>query len=353
MRPSELYAEGARAADEIIASVFRVGVEKALNPLNPRDYLVISRRLAQAIAGVTRDAEAQVMRDALDQLDVEWDKLTDKQHDRIIDATRIALARGPVEAIPAVRRVLEMTGQSIIEGTKKKTRDAYAMEIGVVATDVDKRIVEHAAKSQSLFITSEYDRRASRFSEKARAVVSEGLEEGASNKAIAVALRADVGQYVARSDAYWNTIANVFAGRARAYAALSSYEEAGIERYKFMAVLDERTTLQCRFMHGRSFEVGSALQRYGDVEGSGDPESVRVLQPWIATGRDDGGGEFLYYKNANGQRIRVADVQANAVGRVDDVGAFKARLSDAQLQDRGIMTPPCHARCRSTIVPDM
>ncbi len=154
-----------------------------------------------------------------------------------------------------------------------------------------------------------------------------------------------------RSRAYYNMVSSVYAGRARQYASLRSYDDAALSIYTFEAVLDAVTTLQCRFMHGRTFSVKADLKRYKAVAASSNPEDVRFIQPWVQVGKNKAGDQVLYTKQVDGSRDELATVDEDATGEDDEVGAFSTKLSDAQLQAKGCTCPPLHGNCRSTIVP--
>jgi len=162
-------------------------------------------------------------------------------------------------------------------------------------------------------------------------------------------------QSVGKTKSYWNVIAGVFVNRARTYGQLASYDEAGIQRFVFEAILDEVTTDQCATLHGRVFETAAGLDRYRQVEQSGDPESVIDLQPWIRVGKDpDTGNRIMFTQNRGGGRQFVGEIVQSRVGTLDSTGKQRNVVSSAALQNEiGAFMPPLHARCRSTIVADV
>nr|WP_237078802.1 hypothetical protein [Myxococcus xanthus] len=121
---------------------------------------------------------------------------------------------------------------------------------------------------------------------------------------------------------------------------MSSYAEAGVRRYRIEAVLDEATTQVCRFLHGKAFSVGEALQRFERLESLSQPEDLKQELP--------GGGRALLYVNRGGQETRLAEVLRSAVGTRDDVGEFRSLVSDRQLAEVGVGFPPYHGLCRTT-----
>lgn len=326
----------------------RVVLQKALDPNNPRHFVRILRDLARATKRLSGAAEAGALRKALATLDVDWAKLDVQQRQRIVEAARQAIARPAADVAAKIEDLFLRQGKAIGSATRASTRVKHKLEIGVDLSRQDHKVLEYLAASQGNYVRDEYGRRSVRFSELAREIVADGLESGQGSAEISSTLREKLAD-ASRSDAYWDLIASTFANRARTYANLSSYKEAMIEWFVFEAVLDERTSAVCRFMHGRRFRVERALRAYARSEKIG-PE---VAQPWLQQGENVDGDRVLYYEDARGNRREVAIIEDSGEGNVDDTGAFAAVLSDDALEKAGIMTPPLHGNCRSTILPDV
>ncbi|HEU4403753.1 MAG TPA: hypothetical protein VFS43_00435 [Polyangiaceae bacterium] len=132
---------------------------------------------------------------------------------------------------------------------------------------------------------------------------------------------------------------------------MSTYAEAGIERYVLRAVLDEVTTPPCRFLDGKVFAVRDALARFDRLERAEGPEAALDLRPWLREGPDpEGGGRRLYVRQG-GERVTVARVVRSGAGARDDRGAFTADPGERMLSGFGLDLPPFHANCRTTTVP--
>lgn len=345
------FWHGQRAAEALVKAVYGVDVRKALDPLHPHDFLVIQKRLADSLKGLSAAAHKDAITHALNTLDVDWSRMSEAQKDRVFKEANVALAAAQRMLIPSVVRQLDLFGKQMVTATKGAAAKKFSLDLQSAFTVKDQKVMQHAASSQALFVRNAQGQRLTGWSQKVRDVVSSGLDRGLGRKDIAAEVKDAVGSYVKRDDSYWNVIANVFANRARVYASLSAYEESEIDNYRFEAVLDEVTTMQCRFLDGRIFPVKVALQKYADVA-AGDPEDVKYVQPWLSSGKDDDGNEVLFYKDKAGGKVVVADVLENAEGLKDQKGKFKPRLSDAQLAGQGVCVPPLHANCRSSIVPD-
>lgn len=352
MTTGALYQAGAEAAEEILGEVFRVDVTKALNPLDHGDFLRIIFRLQQSLIGLTGPAEAAAMAAALDTLDIDWTTASAAKQEAVMRAANKALAHTPDKILPALNATLTKTYTDIAGGTMKKTKEKFSLDVASSLTVQDKKVAKQAASAQAHYVRDEYGNRADRASDIARKVVADGLKNGLGRIEIGAKLE-DALQVVNanRSRAYYNMVSSVYAGRARQYASLRSYDDAGLSIYTFEAVLDAVTTLQCRFMHGRTFSVKSDLKRYKQVAAAKDPEDVRFIQPWVQVGKNQAGDQVLYLKQADGSRDELADVVDDASGEDDETGSFNTKLSDAQLQAKGCTCPPLHGNCRSTIVP--
>lgn len=352
-------AAGAQAAEDILRTVARIDVAKALDPLKPGDFDVIVARLRRAMSRATAKTEAEVLTAAVNALDVDWGNLTAAGRTKIIRAAAATLSKIPPRVIPPLETTLTIAGQRIQQSTRKAVvrslSATFRSRIGIALSDQDKRIITHAAGSQAHYITDQWGRRRLAWSRIARETVAEGLEQGLGREEIAGMLHARLGVKAgARATRnYYEVVASVYAGRARSYANAASFADAGIERYVFEAVMDERTTDQCAFLNGRIFETSHTLDLFDRVADSTDPEAVKDIQPWLRAGRGPDGERVLFTQDTAGNRTHVCNVVQSRVGLLDAPGKFSQAKSTADLQAMGLCMPPLHARCRSTIVADV
>ena len=73
-------------------------------------------------------------------------------------------------------------------------------------------------------------------------MVADGLEAGLGRQDIAQDLaRAATSTLAGRGKPYWEVVAGSFIGQGRSFGNLSAFAEAGLDRYVFEAVLDERS----------------------------------------------------------------------------------------------------------------
>lgn len=218
---------------------------------------------------------------------------------------------------------------------------------------VDRRIAAHVTRTQVNFVTDELGRRVEGFGAEARRIVAEGLEVGLGRDDLSAALQAAAQDALAgRSAFYWDVVAGAFVGNGRSYAQMSSYAEAGIARYLIEAVLDERTTEICRYLHGKVFEVGDALRRFDVLDRLEAPEDVKQAQPWVREATDAATGHRVLYVDRGGVRTPIIEVPRSGFGARDDRGGHGRSVSNRELMDLGVSFPPYHdGLCRTTTLP--
>lgn len=342
-----LLVQGAEALDELFDAFGLSRLEKALDPSNPKDFLKIVDELSRALQGLTGAAEAAALAEALNILDVDWAKTSTEDMKRIRNAAQSVLSKPAID-YPKVAARFRVTGERVINGVKQQVNETYGTDIGVKLTEVDKRIVEKSAKAQGFYVKDQYAKRAASLDKMAADIITKGVETGAGRAEIAKNLQAAMSAAnVARSESYWMMSAAAHVNRSRVYGCLSSYEEAGFDEYEFVAIRDQVTSAQCRFLHGKRFSVKRALSRYDAI--TDDPESVKTAMPWVSVGKNEEGEEILYFKDASGQRQTVANITENAVGQKDKSGSFDAKMTNEAMADAGIAQPPCHGHCRSRL----
>lgn len=344
-----LYSAAIEAADELLHGIYRLDVAKALDPLNERDFLVIVQRLARALTGVSRDAEAAALRRALAALDVDWPTLSAAAQEQVVRAAQRALGDLPDTVLPRVDQIFEIEAPNLAARSRRATVRRFGLHIGTTTTRTDERIAAFVRKSESNFVRDQYGRRRDELAQRTRDIVAAGLERGLGRDDIVADLSVALAPIVNRGKPYWEVVAMSFANRGRTYTQLAAFEDAGVERYRFDSILDQVTSHVCRFMHGRQFTVARAMLRFDEVENASDPEAIADLQPWMRVGSDGDGNQVLFYERG-GRRRLVAQIDEPGVGRRDQVGRYSRALSNDQLEAAGLMMPPLHGRCRSTLV---
>lgn len=327
-----------------------IGVEKALDPLDRRHYLVLVARIERRLTKISGPIEKSTLKAAIQELDVDWPNLSVERQKAVIKAANQAIRGAADKVRPKVDQVFQAEGKKMVDGSRKSTIRRFKLRIDTDLSRGDARVARFIVKSQGHFVTDEFGRRADGVSRIATKIVQDGIERGLGRDDIAESLERKIGAAVlGRSKSYWDVVSSVFSNRARSFAQLSAFSDAAIETFRFESVLDEVTSVQCRFLHGRIFSTEKAIGRFRDVEASNEPQAVKELQPFMQLGNDEDGNQVLYYKSGDTRNV-VARVDESAVGRKDEVGRFSRARSSDQLQAAGISVPPLHGRCRSTII---
>ncbi len=89
--------------------------------------------------------------------------------------------------------------------------------------------------------------------------LSEYFEKGLTLNQLAQKLEEDLNDILKERKHYWKTVATHWAGTFHNIGTVQSYQRAGIQYAKVVAVLDERTTRICRRMHGKVIKVSALV----------------------------------------------------------------------------------------------
>ncbi|MCP4677373.1 MAG: head morphogenesis protein [Deltaproteobacteria bacterium] len=336
----ELVHKARVSAEEILDRYYRVHLRKAWELDSSRGFDGAVAELASLLRSTTEAADKAALKAVVDALDVDWHKTTAEQRSRLIDDALTAAGRKTVTIPQDIKAPLGDAADEVVSSTRAGVRSKHKLAIGADFNAVDKRIVDHLKTSEANFITDEYGVRLDDFGRKARGIVSHGIDQGLGNDDITAQLqKAAEANLVNRSKHYFQTVANSFIGRGRTFATLSSFNEAGIERYVYEAVLDEATTEQCRFYHGKVFTVNRGLNLFDRVDA--EPDMIKELTPWVRKGRDEDDNEILYVKRKEGI-TRLATIAEPGIGQRDKIGTYSNALKESQLSELGCVMPPTH-----------
>lgn len=340
---------GIWAAEEIAKSL-GVDIAKALDPLDPKDFVTISLRLSRALRGAIAGTEGDALKSAIEGLDVDWPNISAAARDKVIESARAEIV-GMGTVVPAlIDPVLETSGLKIITSTREASVDRFSLDISAAVQPVDTRVADQLRASTSLFVKDQYGERGDALDALARNIVGSGLEQGLGREDISAALATRLAeQQVVRSRDYMNLISTHFANTARTTTQLGAFDEAGVTTWIFEGILDQVTSDICRLLHGRRFSVPKALASSRKALSLTDPDQIKNAQPWVQTGTNADGEQILYYKKGD-QRHTVATVEASGVGRNDAIGTYGNAMSNKKLEAAGVIVPPRHGSCRSTII---
>jgi len=346
-----LVGDACRLADDLLGGWGPELVAKALDLSTPEAFDRTVASLAGRLRRLARPLELAALRAAVAVLDIDWSRTTAEARARLIDAAMVAAGKSMSTVPEQIGAPLSKAAQAVIAATRRDVRASQKVSIGADFNALDHRVAAFTTRCQGLFVRDEYGRRLDGFGSEARRVVAAGLESGLGRQDLVRDLaQAAETALVQRSSAYWEVVAGAFTGQARSFAQVSSYAEAGIERYRIEAVMDEQTTPTCRFLHGKTFSVGTAVRRFKDVEALERPEDIKAVLPWVRHALDAETGRSVLYVRRGEARVPIAEV-TRASSAKDDAGAFRSRVDDAGLLELGLGFPPYHGLCRSTCLP--
>ena len=344
-----LVARARRVADELASELLREPLAKAMDLGTAVGF---DRAVASLAAELRRQAgtpERDAVRAAIGVLDIDWRQTTAEQRRRLMSQAMNAAGRATAIIPARIQARLGPAADEVVSATRSHGRRVQGLAIGAEFNALDRRITAHVTRTQVNFVTDELGRRVEGFGGEARRIVAEGLEAGLGRDDISAALQAAAQDaFVARSAFYWDVVAGAFIGNGRSYAQLSSYAEAGIARYLIEAVLDERTTEICRYLHGKVFEVADGLRRFDALDRLDQPEEVKQAQPWVRESHDPATGNRVLYMDRGGLRTPLVEVTRSGFGTRDDRGEHGQAVSNRELMDLGVSYPPYHGLCRTT-----
>jgi|GEM_PF-3509824 len=125
------------------------------------------------------------------------------------------------------------------------------------------------------------------------------------------------GTFAGSTSQYFTVVAGTVRPHASSFGAIHAMADAEVERYEFFAVMDERTSEICRYMHGKTFTVRSARSLEDRMLRTEDPDEFKRVAGWRS----------------------LSDVQRIGGGGEDALAAA------------GIQLPPLHGLCRSIVLP--
>ena len=346
------WTEARHAAQHLLTSVYRVDLRKALNPLEDGDFLVIVKQLSDQLHAVLGPIEAATVNAAMNALDLDLAALTGPEAAQLANAVNLAVRNIPTPALPRLNGVIRHDLTETMGQTQVRAAARHGWAVDTTLDAVDSKMLT-AVSNVSSWVTDEYGKRASMLAHGVQKTIQDGMMNGLRSADIAEQLQ-KLGQgTINRSKGYWDTIATNVQNRARGFANLRGMEKAGIEAYDYLAVMDERTSDPCRALHGTRFPVSAGLRAYDDLrlQGGNDIEAVEKVMPFVQRRRDHNGDlEFFVQPPGTGATV-IARVIESAVGTPDARGRFADVLSATELAAAGVVVPPIHNRCRSTIEP--
>lgn len=340
------------AARDMLCGCLGVRVGKALNLRTARGFDAAVGDIASRLRTAAGTSDVDAVRAAIAVLDIDWSQTTAQERNDLIREAMIRAQRIMGIVPRQIGITIDPAARDVVAAGRADVR-RRGLNIGATFNAVDQRIVRELPRSQVLFVTAEGERRRDAFSERAREIVASGLERGLGRDDIADELQVAAGRTLARPKHYWEVVAGAFVARGRSLSQLSGYAEAGIQRFRIEAVLDEHTTETCRFLDGKVFAVEDGLRSFAEGEALDEPEAIKSEQPWVREGLNPETGKRELYVVKGGERVPVATVDSRGFGQRDAVGRYSDAKTERDLIDLGVSFPPYHGLCRTTTVPEL
>lgn len=228
------------------------------------------------------------------------------------------------------KNALAMSTENFSDGTSVIKAAGDVAEVFPGFDVVDEGAVDALNGQNSFWVGEHY---AVNVSESIATVVKETIIQHGANRAVAgkvlqKALQKQFGivnppgGYTGSSKSYFEGLAANAATTARVSGQLRSFEQLDFTELEVVNPDDERTSPQCRHMNGKVFTVEQARAQMDEVLAADSPDDVKSAQPWLDIG----------------------DMK-DASPKAGDQGAKDAQA----LADAGVVLPPYHFRCRTTI----
>ena len=327
---------------------------RSADPTKRAQFERIVMGLARELKGAARTGEQELFAAAAKRLDALWSKLTRAQQQRVLARVGTIVERHYVRMAVATAAKLEQFGRQVAQGTRRAFRKRFSPNISAGLTSNDRSFIARVSRSRSWYLRSHGEVVSEKVRNRAAEIIKAGSKAGLSDKQIARELKdAFSKRVIDASEAYYRVVANAALARTRSWASLQSFQEAGFEEWRYVSVLDERTSDQCRWLHGRTWKIstGISLLEYGEKEAARNPLSIKETMPWIRTSKDEKTGkQYLAFKRGD-KTERLALIKRSAVGERDKIGSYSSIASDQRLASFGVIIPPTHGDCRSSMEP--
>jgi hypothetical protein len=264
-------------------------VEKAKprKPLTKNGFLAFVAALAVELQQIAQSAEEQARVQAMKEIPANWDNLTDAQREQVYRRFGAALGAVAQSINPKIATAIRDSAGEMVASTREVMIGRYGLPIVGRLSQIDQRIIDHAAKTQSNYVTDEYKTRQANASDKARTVVEKGLKDGLDYNDIGKRMEDILAKQLGRSSGYFTSVASIHSARSRTWGQLSSLDDAGVERYELEATLDEATCFAAGtpvlMANGRTKAIETIV--VGDHVISGAGVSRRVVATNITTAR--------------------------------------------------------------------
>jgi SPP1 gp7 family putative phage head morphogenesis protein len=347
------WAEAANAAASLLLDIHSYRIEKALDPLEEAGYVSLVASLAEKLKSSASKTERKNIEAAIKLLDVDWTSLSDKEKSDVLVLVEEQLEETSSQAIPLILAAIGVGLIAFGRKTRGSLVETHGLKTPKGLSETQESVID-AVSEIGPWLALEYERRLSRVSRDVRAIIDAGLKQGKTAAEIHAELSAVVPKFgLSYNDNYWLLVADNLMNRVRSYVSLSTFKKVGITKYRFTAVMDERTTIECRMLHGTIFDVEAGLSKYQDLfaKSATDPMALEKVMPFVKRRKAAGGATELYVTDAAGNDVTIGVNTLSGVGQEGATGAYKDVLSPDELEALGVAVPPIHHGCRSAIIP--
>lgn len=333
-----------KAIDDILFDVLGVvAISKAkgkknLDPMKQKDFLALEYLLTDDMFNATEKNRKQ----AVKSLTVIGEKYSSvkglgpgqqKRMNKLVDevVTGYGLKVSEV-ATPLLESSMKETMRLTHNSVKKSLEEDLFGKVPAYEVKNEKAI-EGMAKVNRVFIHKEYNENQSKA---VQAVMLDNLEnQGGSSAQITRELTTNLTQYFTKADKnYLSIVSTNMLNNSRSYGALTDYDDVDITEYEILGINDERQSLICKNLSGKTFSVKKALATFDSFSKAKTYEQVIGIKPFLSDEIENGEPTGrMYFKQGEKKVYLESDVESSL------------------LQKYGISYPPFHHRCRSTIVP--
>lgn len=284
---------------------------------------------------------------ALGILDMEYSNVDARTITRALDQVQSVIANPATRFMTSQQQSIAQSLQRVVGRTWRGTarlprvRDGLKTGFSIPDREVSRLLSRH----HSFWVRNRFGDISGPMSERARRIISRGVSEGLGRNEISRRLERHFGEGL-KQKGYWRTVAANHVTRARSYSMGSTMQAAGVEFYRIEAVLDDRTTHQCVFLHHKILPVNAAVQRAQSVMRSDDPRAVMREQPFI---QDRGDRLVVEYPNGQAANVAMITERSSGISPSGPSARFSGGMNQTQMVDAAIGFPPYHHGCRTTI----
>lgn len=242
-----------------------------------------------------------------------------------------------------ISALLRVQMRSMMREARANSVEAFALGSSSLYGDGDPRLEQFSQHAAMLFRTKRDMRHSVRV---ATGLASKDAIDAASLKD---SLTKAWGIPTERN--YWLTVASTWTGRARSAGQLHAFLDDGKTKGRIEAMLDERTSKICRFLHGKIVDLLASEARLAGLVVPDSVDETTFLQENPGLLPEDPNLELSKLAFGRGNKlIATLEEGADPEGGTFDLGTWTQYISDEELAAI-LGPPPYHLLCRSMIVP--